>query len=138
MAATSKLCRLKQCLLFLPTKLPGWYIAHERFNLLPTGLASDQFVNHVVAISRQPVATPKRQPLKRKHQNRGGAGHLGHGAGSGLGQPQDCLRTTPGQPQDNYRTTSGQPQGNLNPVPGTQAPVATQTGLGGLALTLML
>jgi hypothetical protein len=39
------------------------------FNLLPTGLASDQFVNHVVAISRQPAATPKRQPLKRKHQN---------------------------------------------------------------------
>ena len=42
-----------------------------------------------------------------------GAGHLGHGAGSGLGQPQDCLRTTSGQPQDNYRTTSGQPQDNL-------------------------
>ena len=39
------------------------------FNLLPTGLAFDQFVNHVVAISRQPAATPKRQPLKRKHQN---------------------------------------------------------------------
>ena len=69
MAATSKLCRLKQCLLFLLTKLPGCYIAHEKFNLLPTGLASDQFVNHVVAISRQPAATPKRQPLKRKHRN---------------------------------------------------------------------
>ena len=39
------------------------------FNLLPAGLASDQFVNHVVAISRQPAATPKRQPLKRKQQN---------------------------------------------------------------------
>ena len=38
-------------------------------NLLPAGLASNQFVNHVVAISRQPAATPKRQPLKRKHQN---------------------------------------------------------------------
>ena len=36
-------------------------------NLLPAGLASNQFVNHVVAISRQPAATPKRQPLKRKH-----------------------------------------------------------------------
>ena len=39
------------------------------FNLLPAGLASDQFVNHVVAISRQSAATPKRQPLKGKHQN---------------------------------------------------------------------
>ena len=49
------------------------------------------------------------------HRLRGGAGHLGHGAGSGLGQPQDCLRTISGQPQGNYRTTSGQPQDNLNP-----------------------
>ena len=33
------------------------------FNLLPAGLASNQFVNHVVATSRRPAATPKRQPL---------------------------------------------------------------------------
>ena len=60
-------------------------------------------------------------------------GRLGARTTSGLsqdnprtasGQLQDNLRTTTGQPQDNLRTTSGQPQ------PGTQAPVATQTGLG--------
>ena len=82
MAATSEPCRLNQGsrthLLFLPTKLPAqWSVAHEKLradnvklNLLPAGLASNQFVNHVVATSRQPAATPKRQPLGRKHQDR--------------------------------------------------------------------
>ena len=36
------------------------------FNLLPAGLASNHFVDHLVAISRQPAAAPKRQPLKRR------------------------------------------------------------------------
>ena len=60
-------------------------------------------------------------PCSLCSQGRGRARHLGHGADSVLGQPQDCFRTTSGQPQ-----------------PGTQALVATQTGLAGLALTLYL
>ena len=51
-------------------------------------------------------------------RTRGGAGHLGHGAGSGLGQPQDCLRTTSGLSQDIFRTTIGQPQDNLRATSG--------------------
>ena len=48
-----------------------------------------------------------REETKNKF-SRGGAGDLGHGAGSGLRQPQDRLRTTSGLSQDNFRPASGQ------------------------------
>ena len=39
------------------------------FNLLPAGLVSNQFRDHVVDISRQSAASPRRQPLKRRLPN---------------------------------------------------------------------